>query len=327
MRKVYISFLLLFLALGGSYFYDQNAKQSTQKPTVAIMQFVTHPALDAIHTGIIDELKKEGFVDKKNINIDFQNAQADQSNLKTIANKFAESNPAVSVGIATPAAISIANTITKSPVIFSASTNPVVSGLIKNVKEPEGNVTGVSDQAPIAGQIKLMQEIIPDLKTVGVIYTSSDDSANTEATRFQELATKVGIKVKMFSITNTNDLNQTANQMVCDSSIQAVFVGTDNTIASAFPTLIAATDSKNIPVFPTVDTMVKQGGVAADSINQHNLGIQTGKQIAQILKGKKVSQIPVVFQKSGDIVINLKQAQKLGLSIPEKIQKSAKEVY
>jgi len=295
-------------------------------PTVGVMQFMSHPALDQIYQGIRVGLADGGYKVGKDVKIDFQNAQGDQSNLKTMATKFANEKTAVAVGIATPAAVSIANTIKTSPVVFSASTNPIGAKLVKNYAHPGGNVTGVSDQAPLAEQLAMMKKFMPDLKTVGIIYTSSDDSATTEATKFEKLAKAAGITVKMYSIASSNDLNQTSLQMVADHNVQAVFVPTDNTIAGAMTTLIKNTDEAKVPVFPTVDTMVTDGGVASESINQKQIGVETGKMIAKILDGSKPATTPVEFMKHGDLVINKAQADKMGLTIPSDMMKTAKFV-
>lgn len=310
-----IGALTLFTIFAGVYDSVQTNQRKVM-PKVAILQFMKHPALDDINKGIHEGLSESGYHDGKNIKIMYENAQGDQSNLKTMASKFENANADVSVGIATPAAVSLANTITNKAVVFSASTTPIQSKLVKSYKHPGGNVTGVSDQAPLAAQLKMMRKFVPDLKNLGVIYTSSDDSASIQAKQMMDLAKKAGLQVKPYTISSSNDLNQTAKQMVANNQVDAVFVPTDNTIAGAMPTLIDSTNAAKVPVFPTVDTMVAEGGLAAESINQKKLGVQTGKQVAQILAGKQPKDLPVGFIKKGDLVINKSQLARLGLVLP-----------
>lgn len=310
-----IGALTLFTIFAGVYDSVQT-NQRKAMPKVAILQFMKHPALDDINKGIHEGLSESGYHDGKNIKIMYENAQGDQSNLKTMASKFENANADVSVGIATPGAVSLANTITNKAVVFSASTTPIQSKLVKSYKHPGGNVTGVSDQAPLAAQLKMMRKFVPDLKNLGVIYTSSDDSASIQAKQMMDLAKKAGLQVKPYTISSSNDLNQTAKQMVANNQVDAVFVPTDNTIAGAMPTLIDSTNAAKVPVFPTVDTMVAEGGLAAESINQKKLGVQTGKQVAQILAGKQPKDLPVGFIKKGDLVINKSQLARLGLVLP-----------
>jgi putative ABC transport system substrate-binding protein len=283
-----------------------------------------HPALDDIYKGIQDELKAEGYGPSK-LKIDYQNANADQSNLKTMSAKIAAGNPKVAIGIATPAAAALANTVKDSPVLFSAASDPVGSKLVSNTDKPGGNVSGVSDAAPLAAQLDFLKKVMPNAQTLGIIYTSSDDSGSNEAKKMQEIATNAGMTVKMFSITNTNDLNQVSLNMASDKSLDAVFLPTDNVIASAMPTLIKNTNAAKLPVFSTVNTLVEAGAVASNGINQYQIGRQTGKMIVKILKGEKVGDLPVDFMQPEQISINTKEAKELGLTIPEDIMNQAKD--
>lgn len=317
-KKVLTAVGLLAAVLVAAGVQESIAEHRAAKvPTVGVLQFMSHPALDAINKGIKEGLADSGYTVGKDVKIDFQNAQGDQSNLKTMSTKFENEGAAVSVGIATPAAVALANTINDKPVVFSASTNPMSAKLVKSYEKPGGNVTGVSDQAPLEAQLKMMKAFLPDMKTLGVIYTSSDDSATTEARKMIALAEKAGLKVKAYSIASSNDLNQTSLQMVENHNVDAVFVPTDNTIAGAMTTLIKNTDAAKVPVFPTVDTMVKDGGVAAESINQKNIGVMTGKMVAKILKGANPKTLPVDFTKTGELVVNKAQLEKLGLTMPK----------
>ncbi|WP_125705613.1 tryptophan ABC transporter substrate-binding protein [Lacticaseibacillus daqingensis] len=310
--------LLAFIGIG--YFVSTNNQKAPAKkavPTVGILQMMSHPALDQIHKGIIAGLKDAGYTVGKNVKIDFQNAENDQSNMKTMSERFVDENADVVVGIATPAAQALANATKKTPIILGAITDPKSAKLVKSNTRPGGNITGVSDQAPIDAQLKLIRQLMPDAKVLGVIATSSDDSAQTQAKMVEQKAGQYGFTVKRFGISSTNDLNQVAGQMA--SQVDAVFVPTDNTIAGAMQTLVAVTDAKKIPVFPTVDTMVKDGGLATIGLNQYHLGVSTGKMVAAALKGKKPATTPIHFETSGDLIVNLKQAKKLGITIPQSV--------
>lgn len=312
--------LALFLGIAGVW--EQGRQSRPTVPKIGILQFTAHPALDQIHAGIMDELKAVGYQPGKNIKVDFQNAQGDQSNLKTMATKFANEQTDVAVGIATPAAVALANTIKEAPVLFSASTNPIQAKLVQSYQHPDGNVTGVTDQAPLAEQLNMIRAFVPHLQRLGVIYTSSDDSAVSEARTMIRLAQQAGIEVKEYTITSSNELNQTAEQMVSHQQVEAVFVPTDNTIAAAMPTLIKNTDAAQVPVFPTVDTMVAAGGVAAESINQREIGHLTGKMIVKILKGANPKTLPVDFIKKGTLVINREQLKRLHMQVPADYQQA-----
>ncbi|GAY73395.1 tryptophan ABC transporter substrate-binding protein [Lentilactobacillus kosonis] len=317
--------IIILLAFLGYAFFAEKSDLNANKektPTVGILQLMSHPALDSIHRGIVAGLKEEGYVPGKNIHIDFQNAQNDQSNLKTMSTKFANENADLSIGIATPSAQALANSISDRPVILGAITDPKGAGLVKNNQRPGGNITGVSDQAPLKRQLGLIKRLMPNLKTLGIIYTSSDDSAVAQYKMFKALCEQENVKLKAYSIANTNDLNQVAQQAV--NSVDAIYVPTDNTIAGAISTLVGAAGQAGVPVFPAVDTMVKAGGVATYAVDQYQLGVATGKMSGEILKGKKKpSTTPIKYFKKGKLIINERAAKRFNIHIPASLMKEA----
>ncbi len=324
MKRLIATIIALAVFLGVAFNVEKKQEESKNKmPTVAILQTLSHPALDQIHQGIVDGLKEEGFVNGKTMKIDYQNAQGDQSNLKTMSDRFVQEKASVLIGIATPAVQSLANENSKIPITMGAVSDPVGTGLVKTLEKPGGTVSGVMHKEPVAAQMKLIREFMPDLKNIGVIYTSSDDSSIAEYKEFKKLAEKAGITVKTYTITSTNDIDQVSATMA--SEVQAVYVPSDNTVASGFSTLVKNTNAKNIPIFPGVDSMIKGGGVATVSVSQYELGKLTGKMAAQELRGKNPATMPVETVKKGSTVINQKQADKLGLKVPASAIKQANE--
>lgn len=292
-------------------------------PTVGILQTMSHPALDQIHKGITQGLKEEGYINHKNIKIDFQNAQGDQSNLKSMSDHFQNQNAAVTIGIATPAVQSLANESGNTPVIMGGVSDPIGTSLVKSLSHPGGKVTGVQDKQPVGVQLELIRTIMPKIKTIGIIYTSSDDSSAAEYREFKNLAEKHHITIRPYTVTSTNDIEQVAQTMV--NKVQAVYVPTDNTVASGIATLLKATNAEKIPVFPAADTMIKPGGLATRSVSQFDMGILTGKMAGQVLKGKKPEDMPVRRVTNYETVINEKTAQNLGITIPDSVIKAAQK--
>lgn len=324
MKRLIATIVALFAFLIAAFVSETNKdNQEAAKPTVGILQTMSHPALDQIHRGVVQGLKDEGYINGKNLHIIFQNAQNDQSNLKSMSDQFQNKNAAAVVGIATPAVQSLANESGSTPVVMGAVSDPVGTGLVKSLEHPGGKITGVKDQQPIKAQLQLIKTIMPHLKNIGVIYTSSDDSSTGEFREFKKLATEAGLKVVPYTITSTNDIEQVAQTMA--GKVQAVYIPTDNTVASAIATLLKATNAAKIPVFPAADTMVKSGGLATRAVSQFDMGVLTGKMTAQILKGKKPATMPIQTVHNYETVVNTKVAKQLGITIPDSILKAAKK--
>lgn len=313
----FIAALLLFLSYA---FFRQNQRPQASA-SVGVLTLMHHPALDQIYAGLKAGLKEAGY---GRVKINYQNANGDQSNLHTMAAKLVNEDPQALVGITTPAAQALASQTTKVPLVLGAVTDPKAAGLVKSNQHPAGNVTGVSDGAPVKQQLGLIKRFLPHLKTLGVIYTSSDNSAVSGFHEIQKICRQEGINLKAYSIANSNDLNQVAEQMF--SQVDAAIVPTDNTIAAAMQTLVKAANAAGKPVFPAADTMVKAGGLATYSVNQYDLGKKTGKMLAKILAGKSKPQTtPILRVKKGQPVLNLRQAKKLGIKVPASFLQEARQ--
>ena len=322
--KVLYSFVLLALVLIISFLMDPSSKATTEeeRPVVGVLQFVSHPALDEIYRGVKAGLAENGYPADK-VTIAFQNGQGDQSKLQTMSQQLAQKAD-VLVGIATPAAQALANTTQELPIVLGAVSDPVSAGLVKNEEKPGGLITGVSDKSPVDAQMKLIQDLLPQAKTMGILYSSAEDNSRYQAEQIQAEAEKAGLKVKTYPVPSTNEIAQTVQ--VLSQEVDVLYIPTDNTIASAMQTVVSEADKAKLPIIPSVDTMVSEGGLATVGINQFELGKQTGKMAAEILQGADPGEMPIYTFSSGDIILNEAKAAQLGITIPQAIKEKAKLV-
>ena len=311
---VLIGLALVIIAVLGYQSVTQKETNTTSATTVkvGVLQFVTHEALDEIYRGIKAGLEEEGYSGDK-LKIDFLNAEGDQSKVQTMSQKLVANQNDVLIGIATPAAQGLASATKEIPIIMGAVTDPVGAKLVKSLDQPGGNVTGVSDKTPIKAQVDLIKELTPNVKTVGVIYSSSEDNSKSQVEEFKNLAEKAGLEVVVKSVPSTNEIKTTSEVLL--SQVDAVWVPLDNTIASAFSTLVQVAKEA---IYPSVDTMVEEGGLASVVIDQYQLGVETGKMEAKVLKGEDVSTLPVNVFDEGTPVYNEEVAKELGITLPEK---------
>ena len=289
---------------------------------IGIVQLVEHNALDAANKGFVDGLKKRGYEEGKNIEIDRQNAQADQSNLANISQRFVSNKVNLICAIATPAAQTVANATKDIPIVGTAITDYESAKLVKSNAKPGGNVTGTSDMNPIKEQVDLLMKFCPNAKTVGVIYCSSEVNSEVQVKAMKAYAETKGLKVETATISTVNDIQQAAQSLV--SKVDAFYAPTDNVLASAMPTLISITDPAKKPVICGEENMVKAGGLATYGIDYYKLGLQTGDMGADILDGKKKpADMPIQTAKDLKASVNKKSADALGVKIPDDVMKSA----
>lgn len=328
-NKIFVAFaVLLVCVLGYGYFSSKKGedtkKVDNKEVKVGVLQLLSHPALDQIYKGLEDGLKKEGYEVGKNLKIDLQNAQGDQSNLASMGQKLVTDNNDILVGITTPATLSLSNATKDKPIIMGGITYPVEAGLIKTEDKPGNNITGVSDRTPIKQQLEIMKKILPNMKKVGILYTASEDNSVKQAQEAEKLAKELGLEVKVSTVANTNDIQQVTESLA--SQTDAIFVPIDNTIASAMATVVKVTDAKKIPVFPSADTMVADGGLLGLGVDQYQIGVETAKVVAKVLKGADTKDMPIVLANEGVIYLNEAKAKQLGIEIPKEIKDKAKVV-
>ena len=281
---------------------------------IGISQFITHQSLDATREGFVDELAKQGYVEGKNIEIDLQNAQGEQRNLKTISQQLAESSDVV-LAIATPSAQSLANTTQTTPVIFSAVTDPVSAKLVESREHPGGNVTGTSDQSSdaISTQINLIKKVLPKAKTIGILYTQSEPNSvvqKDEAKRFLE---EKGFSVVEKTILDSNNVKAAAESLMAE--VDMVFVPTDNIISSTMETVKQVSIKHKVPVFGGSTEMVAVGGLYNYGTNYEELGRQTARMLIRVLKGEKPENIAVELPEKLELHTNQEMADALGIDI------------
>lgn len=314
---------LVVLVLAALFFNSRKesiAQNEKEVVKIGILQFVTHDALDEIERGIEDGLADAGY-EGSNVKLTLLNAEADQSKIQTMSKKLVNDGNDIVIGIATPAAQGLASATADIPVVMGAISDPVGAKLVKNLDQPEGNVTGLSNHVPLAQTVELIEMVTPDAKTIGVLYASSEDNSVSQVKEFTQYAEKSGLKVVEYAVPSTNEITTTMSVMT--GKVDAIFVPQDNTIASAFPTVVTAANAAKIPIYSSVDTMVKQGSIASVAQSQYDLGLETAKIAVKILAGKKVSEVPVKVVDTGTPTLNLKAAKELGITIPDSLLEEA----
>lgn len=301
--------MLAALTLGGCS-SSKNANKDVVH--IGILQYVEHPSLSAARKGFVAELKKEGYVDGKNLKLDYENAQGDQSNLQTISTNLLSNNDLV-LGIATPAAQTLSNLSTDVPVLFTAVTDPVSAKLVKTMENPEGIATGTSDMSPISKQVELLQKVMPDVKKVGIMYTTNERNSEVQVEEAQKEFAKAGIDVLTKGISSTNDVQDTAKSLM--SQTQVLFIPTDNMIVSAISLITELSKEMKVPVVGGSADIVEQGVLFTYGANYEALGRQTAKLAVRIIKGEDVSKVSAEYPKTLNVVANDDMAKTLGIDL------------
>lgn len=326
MKKILVVLSLVMLLVGCSKGSGEKTSDGEKVYKIGILQFAQHPSLDNCREGFLQGLEEEGFVEGKNLEIDYQNAQADMGIAAQIANAFVGNKVDMVTAIATPAAMSAYNATMKTdiPVVYTAITNPIVAQLADENKKPLGNVTGTSDILPVEDQLKLIREIMPEAKNLGILHTSSESNSDSMLKIYKDLAGKYGFTIIDEAINTTADIPLATDNLL--SKVDAITNLLDNTVVNSLPTILDKANAKKIPVFGSEVEQVNMGCLGSEGIEYVSLGKQTGKMAAKILKGEaKASEMPFETIEKPNLYINSKVAKDLGIDLPKDLLDRATE--
>ena len=288
---------------------------------VAVSQIVEHPALDAARQGLLDGLKAKGYEEGKNLEFDYKTAQGNPAIAVQIARQFVGENPDVLVGIATPTAQALVSATRSIPVVFTAVTDPVGAKLVKQLKKPGKNVTGLSDLSPVSQHVSLIKEILPNAKSIGVVFNPGEANAVTLVELLKDAAKAQGLTVVEATALKSADVKSATQAIVAKSDV--IYAPTDNTVASAIEGMIVAANQAKTPVFAGATSYVEKGAIAGLGFDYYQVGVQTADYVAAILDGEKPGTLDVKVAKGSDLVVNTTAAKKLGISIPKSVTERA----
>jgi len=301
-----------------------NKTDSVPSVKIGISKIVQHVALDAIEQGIQDAITNEGI----KAEFDLQNANGDVNTAAQIANKFKSEKVDIAVGIATPTAVALANSIHDIPVVFATVTDPIGAGLVDSLKHGTNNVTGTSDAIPTEEHIKLFAKLA-NLKTLGYIYTSSEANSISAMERVKKGCEEAGLTLITQSISKSAEVKQAAEALV--NRVDGLYLTTDNTVFSALSSLVQVFGKAQKPIFSGDVTGAMAGGCAfASGFNYYKAGLATGQIVIDILNGKKPADIPVKFftdPSETDFLIDLDAAKNCNISIPQEYIDQANYIF
>lgn len=338
MRKKVVAVLLtaamtMTMAVGcgsssGSSSDSTKTEDAGESYTIGISQFAEHGSLDNCREGFLEGLAEEGIEEDKNLTVEYKNAAADMGTAGQIANSFVSDKVDLICAIATPSAQTAYNAAMDAdiPVVYTAITDPVAAELATEDGTPVGEVTGTSDKLPVEAQLKMIREMLPDAKKLGIMYTSSEANSVAAIEEYKDLVGDYGFTLVEKAITSTADISLAADELI--SEVDCITNLTDNTVVASLPTILDKANKKNVPVFGSEIEQVKIGCLAAEGIDYVTLGKQTGKMAAQVLKGeKKASEMNFELITEPGFYVNTKVAENLGVTVPDDLKDSAVESF
>ena len=319
--------LIILYAMALACLLTAPVSAGTETVTISVSQFVEHPALDAVLKGFQDAMKEAGIP----VDYEVHNAQANMATANQIASQIMGERPDLILSIATPTsqacaqALKKAGHMKKTPLLFTAVTDPVSAGLVSDLERPGANITGVSDLLPVDEHMKMVTSFFPDIKTLGVLYNAGEANSKATVASIREEGKKMGFDVIEATVSKSSEVYQAAKSLV--GRVDAIFVPTDNTVVSALESAVKVCIQSQTPLFCADVDSVERGAAAAMGFDYYKHGRQTAAMARRILAGADPAETPVEFQEELSLHINLGSAKKMGVTVPPAVLERADKTY
>lgn len=316
--------LVMRTVIGALLMLSLTATQAEEQRLIAVTQIVEHPALDAVHQGIKDELSERGYKDGEAVRMMFETAQGNTGIAAQIARKFIGEGADIIVAIATPSAQTVAAAARNIPVVFSAVTDPVGARLVTSLESPGANITGVTDMLPLAQHMNMLLRMVPNAKRIGTVYNPGEANAVALVEALESELASRDIKLVKAAATKTSEVLGAARSLT--DKVDAIYLTTDNTVISAAEAVISVGERAKIPVFAADTATVSRGAVAALGFDYYDVGRQTGAMVARILEGAAPGTLPVESVEKLSLFVNPGAAGRMGITIPDDVLAEAEEI-
>lgn len=310
--SVCLCLCLLVLSLAGC---GGAASSDGKQLKIGIIQYMSHPSLDNCYEGIVKGLEASGLHYTAERQVGSSTSAA--ADCSTFAQNMVAKGCDMIIAIATPAATAAyaAVTGTDIPLIFCAVNDPVAAELVQDMQNPGGNCTGTSDVLDLSAQVKLIRAMQPQLKSIGVLYTTSEQNSVSNLKRLQEICTAENITVEASGVQNASDIPAAATALA--AKVDCLNNFTDNNVVENLSIELEAAAAAGIPVYGSEVEQVSNGCLASMSIDYVALGKKTGEMAAKVLGGASPATMAVEQITEATPVINTDVAASLGLTIPE----------
>ncbi|MBX9804648.1 MAG: ABC transporter substrate-binding protein [Alphaproteobacteria bacterium] len=301
-----------------------KADDPSPLPIVVISQIVQHVSLDLEREGILAALKDAGYIDGQTVKIVYENAQGNMATSNLIASNFASLKPAVAVAISTPSAQSLMKPMAEQnvPIVFTAVTDPLEAKLVTRLDARPEAVTGVSDALKASSQLDLVKKLVPSVKNIGVVYNPGETNSVKAVQQLREEAMKRGFTLVIATADKSSDIVSATTKLV--GKVDAIYIPNDNTAVAAMESIVILGKKFQLPIFAGDAGSVERGALAAQAYDRDTLGRAAGAKVAKILKGEKAGDLIVETDHPLVLMLNLKAAKDMGVTIPEDLKAQAK---
>ena len=320
-RRDFVAFL------GGATAWVSAARGQEPRRVIGILSSTSYGAYPGAEVYLAQGLKDTGFTEDRNISIEWRWAENHYDSLPSLAGKLVNRGVAVIVGFDGPASFAAKGATTTIPVVFVTGADPVKTGLVDSFSRPSGNLTGVSILFGSLGQkhVELLRELLPTAGTIGVLFNPDNQNAPAYRAQIEVAAKAFRQRLEVLKASSEDDF-EAAFRTLVQQRADALVVTPDAFFFARRGRLAALAASRAMPAIYPVRWFPEVGGLMSYGPSTRDLLRQVGIYVGKILKGAKPADLPVQQSTTFELVINLKTAKALGLTVPATLLARADEV-
>lgn len=297
-------------------------EKSAARKRLALFLFSDNLLLMESADGVMDELKKSGILDEYNITVDLKNAQNDFGTANAVVQDIVRQNYDFIITLSTPALQVTANGNKEIPHIFGTVTDPYRMGIAKDRFHHIPNITGVATFQPVESTIKIMRELFPAAKRIGLIWNPAEACSEACTYEAREAIKKFKFELVEATISNTGEVKD-ALRSILNKKIDLFLTSGDNTVILALETIAGILRQHKIPYFTNTLSDVRHGAFISVGADYYQVGVETAKMAERVIKGEKPENMPIYDFVPEKIGLNLELAKEYGITIPEAFRKKA----
>jgi putative tryptophan/tyrosine transport system substrate-binding protein len=301
----------------------RRSSRGSGKSRVGLLYFAPEAGAELCMKGLFDGLAQAGFNKDSNLEVISSHAQGEISNIPMLVQNFTTQGVDLIITLTTPCLTAACTAARNTHIAFTYCYDPVAAGAGKSFSDHLPNVTGVGSFPPVEATVDLIQKLVPGVKSVGTVYSSSEANSVKVISVAREAFKKRGIALQEVTAMNTNEVFQSA-QVACHRNVQAMWVTGDNTALQSFDAIVKTTTDAKLPLIINDPEFTDRGALACVGLGWYPAGKAGGMLAARLLRGEDPSTIPFQEVAEKKLVLNDKAAARLGITFPADLRAEAK---
>ena len=320
------SFSVLLVLLAGSCGLTEGPSESNTAEKrgfrVGVTYWAPGPEAESCLKGLRAGLAESGFIEGRNLELQLSHAQGEMMNIPSMLQNYDGQQLDAIVTMTTPLLTAACNTVKKTPVVFTCVFDPFVTGVGQSATDHLPGFTGVGSFPPLEKTLLLVEQVIPDVRSIGILYNNAEANSTKVVSVIRQLVTGRGMAFEEVIVANSGEVFQAA-QALASRDIQAIWISGDNTALLGFDAIARAASDFDLPLFTNDEDYIGRGALLSAGIGWSASAHASGKLLARVLLGERPRNLPIEEVAVETMALNFDSVRRLGISFPSEVVERA----